>query len=153
MSKRFHKAGETTVQDLIADTLGIHPEFIKVTENPISMMIKYNEDGTASLLHASDPEIYNGEFWSMLQDNITDAKSGCILKDSDMLFLLHRNDKDRMIIDEILVYKKAHMAKVKREFDTEITRIGKVKGSWEEIEENNPIDPEFLDEEDGDDEE
>ena len=138
--KRMHIAGVTTTQDLIADTLGIHPEMIKVTDKPINVMIKYNEDGSASLLHTSDEEIRNGDFWSFMTDDITDSNSGCIVKDSDIVFLLHRNDKDDMIIDEIVVYKNAHMAKVKREFDVELARIGNPKGSWAELEDNNPDD-------------
>lgn len=138
--KRMHIAGVTTTQDLIADTLGVHPEMIKVTEKPINMMIKYNEDGSASLLHASDEEIYNAEFWSLMPDDITDSDSGCIVKDSDIVFLLHRNNKKDMVIDEIVVYKNAHMSKVKREFDTELARIGNPKGSWAELEDNNPDD-------------
>ena len=138
--KKWHKVGSTTVQDLIAETLGVHPEIIKVTDKPINMMIKYNEDGSASLLQASDEEIRNGEFWSLITDDITDSDSGCIVKDSDMVFLLHRNNKENMIIDEIVVYKHAHMAKVKREFDAELARIGNPKGSWAELEDNNPVD-------------
>ena len=138
--KRMHIAGVTTTQDLIADTLRVHPEMIKVTDEPINMMIKYNEDGTAYLLHASDEEINNGEFWALLHEDIIECNSGCIVKDSDMVFLLHRNDNEDMIMDEIVVYKNAHMSKVKREFDAELARLGHRKGSWAELEDNNPDD-------------
>ena len=121
--KRMHKAGLTTVQDLIASVLNIHPEYIKVTDKPISMMFKYSENDSATIIVTSEDDVFDDDLWSMLPEDIIDGKSGGILKDSDILFCLIEDENGFKTINKILVYKKAHMCKIKREFDKEIARI------------------------------